>query len=549
MSTHRLVFVAALFLAATAPIARGANAESLDPGSGFFFPTTGVHVEQRALLLAIDDYLLPLRENLGPYLSKPSSRAEPVLAPSKDDPGAPDQVAAHFYGAVLHDGGKYRMWYYGVRMKEPGDARRADLKNLMPGPVCYAESDDGIHWTKPKLGQMEIRGRKDNNAILLPDAMTEGVHVIRDDADPDPRRRYKMVYNAHNGTTWVIRTATSGDGTVWKPADGYAIDQFLETASFYRFNGMYMVHGQRITFSDGGHRSGRQGRGIVSTNFDRWLPGDTQGFLLPEPADPAQRGPYLPYDQVHLGVGGMSFGNVCVGLYGIWHNAPGDEDSKKRWGWFGYGKISCDLGLLVSNDGLHYREPDKGRVFISRHDAPATPVPGKDYPTILAQSGNGILNVGDETRIYFGRWLNADYGMGYSGEVGLAILPRDRWGALGLHPGAAHGNQAPVRGFVWSAPVRLPPGGCVVALNADDARGLSVEISDARFNLLPEFSGERRGTVGANAGLDCAVRFGGDLAALGGRIVRFKINFDKGSDGADPRLFAAYLTETRSTKR
>ena len=48
----------------------------------------------------------------------------------------------------------------------------------------------------------------------------------------------------------------------------------------------------------------------------------------------------------------------------------------------------------------------KGHVYIGGHDSPVTPAPGKDYPTILCQ-GHGILNVGDETRIYHGRWRNA----------------------------------------------------------------------------------------------------------------------------------------------
>ncbi|MSU24607.1 MAG: hypothetical protein EXS32_12395 [Opitutus sp.] len=134
-----------------------------------------------------------------------------------------------------------------------------------------------------------------------------------------------MVYNPSNGKTWVIRTATSADGIHWKAAAGYGIDRFLETASFYRFNDLYVVNGQRATFSDGGHPGGRQGRAILSTDFETWLNGDTGAFLLPEPSKPADRGSRKPYDQVHLGVGAASFGSVAVGLYGIWHNAPGDE--------------------------------------------------------------------------------------------------------------------------------------------------------------------------------------------------------------------------------
>ncbi len=510
----------------------------------FYFPSTGVRVEKEALLLAIDDYLLPLRENVGSYLSTPTYRKKAVLRPSRDNPLAPDQVASHFYGAVIHDEGNYRMWYYAIAMKEPGDADHADVKELLQGPVSYAESDDGFTWTKPNLGQVSVRGSKDNNAIALPDKLIEGVNVIKDESDPDPTRRYKMVYNPRNEktNTWVIRTATSSDGIHWKAADDYGIDKFLETASLYKFNDYYIINGQRITFSDGGHPSGRQGRAILSTNFDDWLPGDTAAFLLPEPANPAERGQTMPYDQVHLGVGAASYGSVAVGFYGLWHNVPGDEDSQKRWGWFGYGKISCDLGLVISNDGLHFREPVKGHVYVSRFDTPATPVPGKNFPTILTQSGNGILNVGDETRIYFGRWLNADYNMGYSGEVAVAILPRDRWGALGLYPdkGLRH-QKIQNHGFVWSAPIRLPASGCQVVLNADHTKGMTVEISDSRFQLLSGYSGVRGGKTERESGLDCAVSWaGGDLAVLGGQTVRFKINIEKDGD-KDPRLFAVYL--------
>ncbi|MBS0631998.1 MAG: hypothetical protein JSS11_08805 [Verrucomicrobia bacterium] len=519
----------------------------------FHFPATGVRAGGRVLLLAIDDQSLSLRENLVEYLSKPSVRKEPVLSPDKDDFTAPDQVASHFYGAVLQDNGKFRMWYYAVGMKEPGDARHPDVKKLTQGPVCYAESNDGIHWIKPVLGQLEFHGSKKNNAIALPDALIEGVHVIKDADDPNPQRRYKMVYNPHNGTTWVIRTATSADGIHWQAAPTFGIDRFLETSSFYKFNGLFVTSGQRLLFSEGGHKGGRQSHTVVSPDFDHWLPGDVTSFALAEPQNPADRGQTQPYDQVHLGVGAASFGNVCVGLYGLWRNQPGDESDQKRWGWFGYGKISCDFGLVVSNDGLHFREPVKGHVYLSQHDAPATPVPGKNYPTILTQSGNGILNVGDETRIYFGRWLNAEYGKGYHGEVGLAVLPRDRWGALGLYPASANNGagfggkprtssgEIPDHGSVWSAPVRLPDQGCKVFLNADHAALMDVEIADERFNPLPGYSGAKAGRTSAADGLDCPVVWPADFAALAGNTIRFKINLHRGADGAEPRLFAVTL--------
>jgi hypothetical protein len=235
-----------------------------------------------------------------------------------------------------------------------------------------------------------------------------------------------------------------------------------------------------------------------------------------------------------LGVGPVSFGNVLVGLYGLWHNDPH------------FAQITCDLGLVVSSDGIHFREPVAQFPYISTEDSPVTPKAGKAYNTILCQSSGGILNVGDETRIYHGRWRNAPYqhgnwqdwgdlaeGQDYWGEVALATLPRDRWAALGLYGDSQEGS-------IWSAPVTLPLGGCQVALNADVASAMRVEISDANLQLLKSFSGENAGQASTD-GLESPVFWSqGDLSTLGGETVRFRIHLNK-LGNTDPRLYALYL--------
>ena len=260
-----------------------AAGENKAASSGFHFPATGVCVDKQAILLAIDDVSLPLKENVCYYLSKPKVRKEPVLAPSRDNPTAPDHLAAHFYGSVLYDEGKFRMWYYPVSFGR-------DFTELTQGPVCYAESDDGIQWTKPNLGQIEFKGSKNHNGIKLPEKVIEGVHVIKDEDDPDPARRYKMVYNPHNGRTFTIQTATSPDGIHWRTPAAYPKDQFLEQAGFFKFNGMYLVHGQGLEMGEGGGARGRQGYAWVSYDFDNWLTATAEAFALAEPAEIAERG-------------------------------------------------------------------------------------------------------------------------------------------------------------------------------------------------------------------------------------------------------------------
>jgi hypothetical protein len=448
------------------------------------------------------------------------------LTPEKDR-NAPDGCATHFYGGVVHEGDRYRMWYYAVHY---GEARDPHLGNLVEGPTCYAESEDGIHWVKPVLRQVAWRGSLENNVIALKHAHSEGVHVIKDTEDPDPARRYKLVYNyrPEGRKFWTIRTAASPDGFRWTDGADLPFDGFIEQASLFKHNGLYYVHGQMLLRSEGGHPAGRQGGAIVSADFDHWLPESGDAFWLPEPQHPAERGHTRPYDQVHIGVGASSFGSVCVGLYCIWHNRPFPTTSD----WFGIGTTFGDFGLLVSNDGLHFREPVKGYVWLRGDESPAN-LPGVKHTMIMCQ-GNGILNVGDETRIYHGRWANTADINDYYAEIALATLPRDRWGSLGLFPDQGEGS-------VWSCPVTLPAGGGQVSLNADRACDMRVEIADERFSPLPAYSGERSGSAKSEGGLDCPVTWPqGNLAELGGQTVRFRVHVKRQSS-VEPRLYAIYL--------
>ncbi len=70
----------------------------------------------------------------------------------------------YIYGTVLRDNGKLRMWYQGIG---PGAA-----------DVSYAESTDGVHWTKPVLGIVEYQGSRKNN-IVAPNGVCHIPSVIR----------------------------------------------------------------------------------------------------------------------------------------------------------------------------------------------------------------------------------------------------------------------------------------------------------------------------------------------------------------------------------
>lgn len=510
----------------------------------FQFKTIGV-ASNHPVLFAMDDSYFPFKSNVCHYLCKPEIIEKPVLERS-ERPDAPDSLAAHFYGTVLYDEGKYRMWYLGMSLGINPDMpaqelemhrkkTNASLGGIMSGPICYAESDNGIDWVKPNLGQLLYKGNRNNNGIDLPEGFVHAPAVIKDEDDPDPNRRYKMVYTyIYNtgtiGCSHTSRTATSPDGIHWTAGKAGMIDEALEHSSLYKVNGLYVINGQALSGkrrSEGGAPLGRQATAWVSTDFDNWLKEGVDSFRLLENQPPSERGTRNNYDQVHLGVAPVVYDNVSVGLYGLWHHCEKP-----------FAGTSCDFGIVISNDGLLFREPVKGHVYISSQESCATPVQGKTFHTNLCQS-NGILNVGDETRIYHGRWRNAWAPEGvtddYSGEIGLAILPRDRWGAIGLIPNSQDGS-------LLSAPITFTEGSFSIKINADGVEGIRVEFTDEFFRTIPEFSGDNGGIV-ARDGLDQIIEWpANQLYKLSGQTVRMRLKLDK-KDQIEPRVYAVYLVK------
>ncbi len=490
------------------------------------------------LLLAIDERAFPLREKLALYLTKPEIRPDPVLEPSPD-PDAPDALATHLYGTVLKEGERFRVWYYALH-------KVGDEGGIGVSPPAYAESADGEHWIRPKLGQVEWKGSRDNNLIAMgddPTAACSGISVIRDDEETDPAKRYKMVYGrqlpaelrARLGVDrrWVVGTATSPDGLAWTARPGLVSgDKFAELSSFYKHNGLYIVNSHIRSHGEGDRIEGRQGYAWVSTDFEHWLSESAPSFRTAEPVEGSGWGTHGAsggaYTQVHLGVGATSLGNVAVGFYGMWYQRV------PNWG---EGGTNCDLGLVVSQDGLHFDEVVKGLPYIRSEESPAKPIPGINNPTILCQT-NSILNVGEETWMYHGRWLNVEFqrlaeptslAKGYWAGVGLAKIPRDRWGALALW-----GDEN--EGSLWTTPISLAANSELFA-NVADSEGLRFTLADERFQPLPGFE---NGRASGNTDSDLEAKIDWDkheLGELGERTVRVRIQF-KRSPQRNPRVYA-----------
>ena len=117
------------------------------------------------------------------------------------------------YTTIIRDGETLRMYYRGGPQQDLADGTDAEV-------TCYAESVDGVHWTKPKLGLFEVAGTRENNVVLAGMAPASSqLHAALLDARPDVPQdeRYKaLAYSKAKGDFVTLSAWASPDGIHWR---------------------------------------------------------------------------------------------------------------------------------------------------------------------------------------------------------------------------------------------------------------------------------------------------------------------------------------------
>jgi hypothetical protein len=166
--------------------------------------------------LLIDCKLIESSEGIQLMAQEPfQTREKLVTADQSWEAGA----SLGSYSTVIKEGDTIRLWY-DIRAGAPPPGQ----KNPAFMGIAYAESRDGIHFTKPVLNLVELNGSKENNFVMPPDpAMLAvgGGSVWRDDNPACPAEaRYKSwvkIYPRNASVSGVpSRIFTSPDGIHWK---------------------------------------------------------------------------------------------------------------------------------------------------------------------------------------------------------------------------------------------------------------------------------------------------------------------------------------------
>lgn len=165
-----------------------------------------------------------------------------------------------FYTTILKDGDLFRMYYRGY------DSTLKTETDWTKSITCYAESRDGIHWTKPALGIVEINGSKQNNAILP----VGGAFCPFLDNRPGvpPSERYKANMEARNqrkeGKDGLVGYV-SGDGIHWKLISNEPIVESTLDNHFDSQNVMFWSEVEQKYLLYARHTEGGLGEGTLAT--------------------------------------------------------------------------------------------------------------------------------------------------------------------------------------------------------------------------------------------------------------------------------------------
>lgn len=471
------------------------NGMGEEQGKHSLKPTVRVSVSdgpevEEAVFFSFDDHAIPWRDNLQLTPVKATKHpANPVLR--RGPVGAPDHGHAILYGSVMQSGGKFRMWYLGM-FETKIKAGQA------PGwwrPMCYAESTDGVNWTKPNLGLVEFNGNKQNNICLVESKVpslakvNDFLTVMYDGKDPDPNRRYKCVYIAHppfddvrggrsgigpDERRWgAFISATSADGLSWKVVGDRPMNaggERFEVSGLYHYDGFYYATGQLLTpwtWRIDGSDIGRVMLTYRSSDFYNWSRAKATSFARPGQLTATP----ISGQQTHMGAGLWNRGNAIIGLYGMWQDAAKKPKANEYWN----EGVTVDLGLIVSNDGIHFREPIPNHKVITRGTK-------DEWDNIALLQGHAFANVGDKTMMWYSHWDTG--GKLRNMEIGLATFRRDGFGYLSrkISNSAAYFATAP---FEIKGDAKL----FVNVEGVSPSAPLTVELLNERAEPLAGFSG------------------------------------------------------------
>lgn len=314
-------------------------------------------------ILFVDEQYLAKADGLRLKLHPPRKTGEAILVSEH-----PWENATLNWFSVLQHGNKYRMWYecYDV----------AGWPTTDDTSFCYAESDDGLRWTKPKLGLVSYQGRKDNNILFRQigegqaRSRVHGSSIFLDPSAP-PESRFKCVsqgtFHGRSDRPQLIAGMTSADGLNWTRLSQPICPVFADS----QYSGFWDPALKKyVLFGRVGGRGRAVGRSI-SERFEEFP--DLSLVTQTNERHPVDSDLYNPACIPYPGAS-----QLYLMMPSLFQHKPD----------------TLDIHLCVSRDGLQWTWPDQTVPFIPLGR------PG-EFDSGSLYMANGCFEVGDELWFYY----------------------------------------------------------------------------------------------------------------------------------------------------
>jgi hypothetical protein len=465
MGTYR-----ALFLAATA---LSAAAQTIDIGS------------RRELF--VDHYLIEKLNGTSLELQKPVDRGAVLLYDK------PWEGAFSAYATIIHDGPRYRFYYRGLPIA------KTELKS---GTVtCYAESNDGIHWTKPELGLVDVGGSKANNVILADPAFSSDFSPFLDRRPGVPAgERFKALAGTmHTGLVAFV----SGDGVRWRKLREEPVFPITKEPSFDSQNLAFWSEAEKQYVAYYRTFKAIPGMGRVrwitrstSQDFLTWTAPEEMSFgdAPPEHLYVNQTGPYFRAPHIYISLAARFWPK---------RRALSDEEVRQAGILEDYYKDISDAVFLTSRGGNRY-----DRTFLESFVRPGL---GPNH--WASRTNYPVLNVVQTGPEEMSLYINRNYAQP-TAQVHRYTLRLDGFAAV--HAPYAGGEMI-------TRPFTFQGRELEINYSTSAAGSIRVELQDASGQPLPGYTlGDAAEIVGDHLSRKVTWKTGADLSGLAGKPVRLR---------------------------
>lgn len=393
------------------------------------------------------------------------------------------------YTTVIKDGPLYRIYYRGLPV-----AGRDGSENES---VCYAESTDGITWTKPDLGLFQVKGTCDNNVIWTNAPFAHNFSPVLDERPGIPAT---AKFKALAGTSQTgLHAFKSGDGIHWsklQPGAVFTNGVFdsQNVAFWSAAEQQYLCYFR--TFKTVGGEGFRWVSRTTSKDFTHWdEPLEMEfGDTPPEHLYTNGTHPYFRAPHIYIALAKRFFPTKA---------ALSAEQAKALVDNPGYRVASSDSILMTTRGGKHY-----DRTFM---EAFIRPGPGaEDW---VARDNTPALGVvpanAHEMFIY---------------RMSHYAQPSSHMARYSLRTDGFVSANAPFRGGeLVTKPFTFSGGKLKLNLVTSAAGGIRVEIQDANGKPIPGFAlADCPEMIGDEIGRVVSWVGGADVSTLADKPVRLR---------------------------